>query len=98
MKKLIIVAITLALVCIGAYLGLRLTNQIGLSDLQLANIEALTQEEYVIGPFGTNWKKYRIECTYTIGVDCIITASKSYSYWTDACGAGSGSCLAPAGC
>lgn len=31
-----------------------------LSDLEKANIEALSQDEYIIGIMGTNWKTYRI--------------------------------------
>lgn len=69
------------------------------SQLEVANLEALTEEsEYVIGPPGTNWKTYRIQCQYTVGIDYIVVVTKTTTYWTDACGFGVGTCWNMAGC
>lgn len=70
-----------------------------MSDLMLANVEALADDnEYVIGPTGRNWKEYRIECTRTTGFDYILVYTTTYTYWKDACGSGLGFCFSPAGC
>lgn len=98
MKRQIMFVTALAVIAIGAYWGQKLVNQKSLSDLQLANIEALTQEEYTIGMTGTNWKTYRIECTITVGFDYILCITKTYKFWTDACGSGMGFCLSSVGC
>ncbi|MPM09782.1 hypothetical protein SDC9_56105 [bioreactor metagenome] len=69
-----------------------------MSDLFLNNVQALANDEYVIGDPGTNWKEYRILCSRTVGVDYIIVGTKTTEYWADVCGYGSGWCLSPAGC
>ena len=76
-----------------------------MSDLILANIEALA-EDYEIGTPGTNWKTYSTECTITrcitAGISCgvLLTCSHQVSYDVikDFCGKGSGACLSSAGC
>lgn len=68
------------------------------SLLSLMNLEALANDEYVIGPVGSNWRTYTTECTRTIGFDYILKIEITTTYWAEVCGSGSGWCLSPAGC
>lgn len=99
MKKIIKMTFVAAFAAIAGYGVYTNQNKNAMSDLALANIEALADNsEYVIGTIGTNWKTYRITCTKTVGFDYIFVNTTTTTYETDACGSGSGSCLAPAGC
>ena len=52
-----------------------------MSDLMLANVEALADDsEYVIGTIGTNWKTYRVTCTKTVGFDYGLVYTKTTTY------------------
>lgn len=99
-RKIFAVLVVAVGVAFAGYNMVKLQNEgKALSDLVLANMEALASDtEYEIGSPGTNWKTYRIQCTKTVGVDYVVTITKTYTYWTDACGKGSGTCLSPAGC
>ena len=88
---------SIAIVAITAA-GLTFLRSAQLSDLEKANIEALSQDEYVLGAVGTNWKTYRIQCQVTVGFDYIIVVTKTTTFWKDACGYGSGLCLSSTGC
>lgn len=98
MKKIIITGIALVAIISGSVGYWNQPNKRNISELQWDNIEALSEEEYVIGFFGTNWKKYRIQCTKTVGFDYIVTYTKTTTYWADVCGYGTGFCLSQAGC
>lgn len=99
MKNLIKVVFIMAIVTVTSYGIYSGQKQDVWSNLTLANLEALANgTEYVVGSWGTNWKTYRIQCTKTAGIDWGIVYTSTYTYWTDACGSGSGSCLYAAGC
>lgn len=76
-----------------------------LSDLALANVDALANG-YEIGVSGTNWKTYTVECTitngYHFGISCGIefgcSHETSVTVTKDVCGKGDGWCLNTAGC
>ena len=100
MKKIMRVAFVAAFAAIAGY-GIYTNQKVDtMSDLMLANVEALagSNEGYVIGPIGTNWKTYRITCVRTVGFDYIIVDTTTTTYEADVCGKGSGTCLSPAGC
>lgn len=98
-KKLFAALVVAAGVAFAGYNMVQSQNEKNsLSDLLMANVEALAGDEYEIGPIGTNWKTYRVQCTRTTGIDYIIVITETYTYWTDACGKGTGICLSPAGC
>ncbi|MDE7150903.1 MAG: hypothetical protein K2O27_01430 [Candidatus Amulumruptor sp.] len=103
MKKLLLPAAIAAMMGVGAYFGHATEAPTeGLSDLELANAEALA-DDYEEGPVFTNWKEYKIECTYTkttywdLGIWGHET-SGTYTATVITCGYGSGSCLSAAGC
>lgn len=105
-KKLIsiIVVITIAVVA-GYNMYASLNTDKNLSDLVLANIDAQAND-YEIGDWGTNWKKYETMCTttetITIGWDFMlqiaITKTTTTTSRKSVCGAGGGLCFSAAGC
>ena len=54
MKKPIIAAAIVAAVGISAYLGFRPATESELSDIQLANAEALSDTEIIVGDYDKN--------------------------------------------
>lgn len=99
MKKLIKKIVIIAIAVIAGFNVYSNQKQDVFANLALANLDALANNtEYSIGPIGTNWKTYRIECTRTVGLDYILVSTSTYTYWTDACGSGGGFCLDAAGC
>ncbi len=97
-KNILKITFAAALVVVAGVTAYHAQDKEILSDLALANVEALADDEYVIGPPMTNWKQYRIQCTRVVGFDYILKIEKTTTYWTDGCGSGSGNCLKPAGC
>lgn len=89
-----------ALAVLGGWYNYNSTSSldIDIDELVLLNVEALADDEYVIGPIGTNWKEYRTQCTRVVGFDFVLKYEITTTYWTDVCGSGSGYCLSPAGC
>ncbi|WP_305533229.1 NVEALA domain-containing protein [uncultured Bacteroides sp.] len=100
MNKIFKIALVAAVAAVAGYGVYANQNEKAMSDLMLANVEALagSNEGYVIGPIGTNWKTYRITCVRTVGFDYIIVDTTTTTYEADVCGKGSGTCLSPAGC
>lgn len=106
MGKKIFSALIVAVVAMFAgYNIYQSQNTAALSDLALANVEALA-EDYEIGGWGTNWKTYTTQCTITntvhIGISCGIEVGcsheTSYTVTKDVCGKGDGWCMSMAGC
>ena len=104
MKRILFSAAIAAALGAGSFAGFRALNpaERQLSDIELANVEALA-EDYEIGSPGTNWKEYEITCeiTSSSGWDFGIWGNKdekTYTAKVKVCGYGSGSCLSPAGC
>lgn len=107
-KKLMLLSVAALFLGSGIFTATQLINKEKVSDLTLANIEAMTFEHGEIGPWGTNWKETTFLCTKTtstgigitigdIGVTLPGTQTTTTYYYTG-CGAGSGSCLSSAGC
>ena len=97
-KNILKVTLVAAIAVFAGYNVYSSQKAVGMSDLALANVEALAGDDYVIGEMGTNWKEYRIECTRTIGFDYGLVITTTTTYWADVCGYGSGYCISPAGC
>lgn len=99
MKNLSIIALVTTILLTAGYVKYKHIKSNKLDENQIANIEALAAEEYVIGPILTNWKTYKVKCTSKTEIDLgIVTSSTEYEYWTEACGKGSGSCWSLPGC
>lgn len=106
MRKKMFAIMIIAVVVVSAGYNIYHTQKVvSLSDLALANVEALAGD-YEIGFPGTNWKAYKIDCTITktnhIGISCGIefgcSHEVSYTVTKDVCGKGSGYCFSSAGC
>ena len=84
-KKIKAFALVAAVAAIGGY-GIYTSQQTDvMSDLVLTNVEALAspEEDYVIGPWGTNWKTYRTTCVVTYGLNWVIEITKTTTYEAD---------------
>lgn len=57
MKKMFFIAVFIIATAASNYYGYqKLSEKSALSDIQMANVEALTEDEYTIGFPGTNWE------------------------------------------
>jgi hypothetical protein len=99
MKNPFIIALATAVLVPIGYVTYKNNKSDNLDENQIANIEALAAEEYVIGSTLTNWKTYRIKCTHRDELNLgFVSSSTEYEYWVDACGKGTGLCFSLPGC
>lgn len=104
MKKKIIIGISSCLFMAITMFSVQLLQNNEDIDFSIQDIAVMAQAEddYIEGPWGTNWKHYTLRCTYsrTIGFNYILVFEQSSEYSVNkrVCGYGLGTCLPAAGC
>lgn len=102
MKNRLFIGFAAVLFAAITVFNLNLSQEESAGDITLAGVELVAGANYEVGPWGTNWKSYTTQCTYTTttGFDYIFvyTESVTYTVTKNVCGSGAGWCLAAAGC